>query len=82
MLKIGFYHCICPSRGLIPNDNLGSGSYLLAGSGAGSWKVKVSDPYGSGSATLLFGHFLDCPGYGSRDRSGSETMGMALKAWI
>jgi len=41
---------------LIPNGNFvsGSGSYSSAyfGSGSGSWKVKVSDPYGSGSATL------------------------------
>jgi len=56
MLKIVFlfYHCICFSRGLIPNVNFGSGSgsYSLAYFGSGSWKVKVSDPYGSGFATL------------------------------
>jgi len=50
-------------RGLIPNNNLGSGSgsYSSAyfGSGSGSWKIKVADPYGSGcgsefrSATLV-----------------------------
>jgi len=52
-----------------PNDNFrsgsGSGSYPSAyfGSRSGTWKVKVSDPYGSasgsGSATLvknLLGH--------------------------
>jgi hypothetical protein len=42
---------------MIPSDNFGSGSYLSAyfGSGSGSWKVKVSDPQGYGSATLEFG---------------------------
>jgi len=54
MLKLVFFHhCICPSRGLIPNDNFGSGSgsYLSADFGSGSWKVKVLDPSGSGSGS-------------------------------
>jgi len=40
----------------VSNDNFGSGSgsclSAYFGSESGSWKVKVSDPYGSGSATL------------------------------
>jgi len=50
-----FYHCNCLSRGLILNDNFGSGSYLSGSFGSGSWIVKVSNTCGSGSgsATLV-----------------------------
>jgi len=58
MFKILFLSLHLSFKRPDPNDNFGSGSYLSAyfGLGSGSWKVKVSDPYcsGSGSATLFY----------------------------